>query len=787
MPRLIVLLLLSLATNACGTAIVRDAVLARQLTPIIEAEMAAKGIPGLSIAVLDADGVLFASGFGLADPTAAEPATATTVYRVGSVSKLFTDLAIMQLVEQGRLELDAPVTRYLPDFAPHNPFGGDITLRQLMCHRAGLVREPPIGNYFDAGTPTLAATVDSLSRTTLVHAPGARTKYSNAGIAVLGRVIEVVTETPFPTWLQRAVLAPAGLDDSAFLREPRLADRTARGGMWSHDGRTFAAPTFDLGMAPAGCLYTTVLDLAQFLHVLMGDGEGPRGHLISNASLAVMLTPQGDPARGGSTGGRGGYGLGFHIGELDGQPVAGHGGAIYGFATRLAFQQDAGIGVVVTANLDATNAVVNRIADHALRLARARRDGTPPPAWSATAALAGERIVALAGRYQAADGRTVRLLARDERLLCEIDTRRAEVRDRDGELTLDDRTAFGPVLLPTAAGIVIDGTHCRRVPEPRPAPCPAGWRGLLGEYGPDHNTLFVYERDGALHALVEWIEIDRLRAIDADRFAFPERSMYQGEELVFERGADGRARVAIAGGMRLERRALLGEGKPVFAIEPLRPLDELRASALAASPPQETGPFRTTDLVELIGLDDSLGLDIRYASTQNFLSTPFYSAARAFLQRDAALALVRVQRELAAEGLGLLIHDAYRPWYVTKMFFDATPEHSREFVADPQRGSRHNRGCAVDLTLLDRATGTALDLGGLYDEMTERSYPDYPVATAEQRWLRDRLRRAMADQGFTVYPAEWWHFDYRDWRDYAIGNLRFEDLDLAHPPESDGR
>lgn len=118
---------------------------ARVLEGWVAAEVEAKNLPGLSIALVDDQRVVWARGFGFADPSRRRPATADTVYRVGSVSKLFTDLAAMQLVEQGKLDLDAPLERALPGFAPRNPFGAPVTLRLLMCHRSGLVREPPVG------------------------------------------------------------------------------------------------------------------------------------------------------------------------------------------------------------------------------------------------------------------------------------------------------------------------------------------------------------------------------------------------------------------------------------------------------------------------------------------------------------------------------------------------------------------------------------------------------------------------------------------------------------------
>jgi D-alanyl-D-alanine dipeptidase len=213
-----------------------------------------------------------------------------------------------------------------------------------------------------------------------------------------------------------------------------------------------------------------------------------------------------------------------------------------------------------------------------------------------------------------------------------------------------------------------------------------------------------------------------------------------------------------------------------FHITPVRPVADLLPLALAATPPVEPGEFRPADLVELTSLDPTIRLDIRYATTRNFLGTPLYSQARAFMQRPAAQAVVRVQRALAAEGYGLLVHDAYRPWYVTKVFWDATPADEHEFVADPAVGSRHNRGCAVDLTLYDLKTGRAVEMPSLYDEMSPRAYPAYAGGTAQQRRLRDLLRRYMEAEGFTVYEYEWWHFDYRDWKSYAIQNARFEAL-----------
>jgi D-alanyl-D-alanine dipeptidase len=169
-------------------------------------------------------------------------------------------------------------------------------------------------------------------------------------------------------------------------------------------------------------------------------------------------------------------------------------------------------------------------------------------------------------------------------------------------------------------------------------------------------------------------------------------------------------------------------------------------------------------------------LDIRYATSNNLEGRPVYTEARAFLQRPAAEALVLVNKDLKQLGYGLLIFDGYRPWSVTKLFWDLTPQKDKIFVANPKEGSKHNRGCAADLSLYEIATGKEVQMTGVYDEMSERSYPNYTGGTAEQRKMRDLLRSKMEAHGFSVYEYEWWHFDFSDWKSYRIGNIQFSDI-----------
>ncbi len=267
-----------------------QAAVAAALERLIAHEMSDKHLPALSIALVDDQEVVWARGFGYANESDSTPATAQTVYRVGSVSKLFTDIAVMQLAERGAIDLDAPVTRYIPDFKPRNPFGKAITLRQLMSHRAGLVREPPLGHYFDDTSPSLAATVRSLNSTALVYAPESRSKYSNAGIAAVGYALERTQREPFAQYLTRAVLAPMGMRRSSFEAVSNLSNGLAGAQMLTYQGRTFPAPTFALGMAPAGSMYTTVTDLGRFLSVSGIAGSWRTRHKDRDTTAALPLT-----------------------------------------------------------------------------------------------------------------------------------------------------------------------------------------------------------------------------------------------------------------------------------------------------------------------------------------------------------------------------------------------------------------------------------------------------------------------------------------------------------------
>jgi len=523
---------------------------AEALETFIEHQMKDKQLPSLSIALVDDQQIVWARGFGYADPDKKIPATAATVYRIGSVSKLFTDIGIMQMVEKGKIDLDAPVSTYIPEFKPDNQFGKPITLRQLMSHRSGLLRESPVGHYFDPTEPTLKDTVLSMNGLPLVYPPETRVKYSNVGVATVGYVLERMNGERFPAYLKKTVLGPLAMESSAFEPEPKLMQNLAKAYEWSYDGRVWEAPKFQLGTAPAGNMYSTVTDLSLFISALFAQGRGRNGQVIKPESLKEMLTPQ-FPSAGGPRN----FGLGFVLNQLDGHRLVGHGGAVYGFATEIQILPDDKIGAVAVTTMDSSNAAVSHITNQALRLMLALKAGKDLPPIAETEPIPPEQIGSLAGRYGEGD-KAIDLIARDGNLFAYWVNGGYEMRLRKlgSDLIADGRIAYGLRITPETGGLTINGEHYQRAESTKEPAVPDDWKGLIGEYGWDHDVLYILERNGKLTSLIEWYEYEPLEQISRDMFRYPTRGLYDKEDLIFRRDASGRATEVKVGGVVFRRR-----------------------------------------------------------------------------------------------------------------------------------------------------------------------------------------------------------------------------------------
>ncbi len=180
-------------------------------------------------------------------------------------------------------------------------------------------------------------------------------------------------------------------------------------------------------------------------------------------------------------------------------------------------------------------------------------------------------------------------------------------------------------------------------------------------------------------------------------------------------------------------------------------------------------------LVNLIDFINGLKLDIRYATTNNFTKQQIYTSPEVFLRKPVALALAQVQDSLSKLNLGLIIFDAYRPYSATVKFYEIIKD--TRFVADPKVGSKHNRGCAVDVALYDLKTGEVIPMPTEFDDFSEKAGAFYKKIPKETSfYYRDVLAQLMQTYGFSIYPDEWWHFDYQNWEKFPLMDISFEEL-----------
>lgn len=300
----------------------------------------------VSVAVFSGDEIVWRNGWGWADIENREPATARTIGRTGSISKSFTAVLLMQLVEAGLIDLDDPVADHLPEtegLADRPDGARPVTFRMLASHTAGLAREPELegaasGSIYRWREKVLA----SIPHTAFQTPPGTEYSYSNIGFGMLGLALSRAAGVPFMELVETRIFGPLGLESSTFiLDDPELIGRMSVG--YSRDGDTGELSAeratrehFGRGYkVPNGGIYSTVEDLAAFAAALLGRGPV---QILGPESRRELFTPQA-PADG--------YGLGFSVEEEDGARVVGHGGSVAGYNARLAFELETGLGVAM--------------------------------------------------------------------------------------------------------------------------------------------------------------------------------------------------------------------------------------------------------------------------------------------------------------------------------------------------------------------------------------------------------------------------------------------------------
>ncbi|MES2948128.1 MAG: serine hydrolase domain-containing protein [Pseudomonadota bacterium] len=410
------------------------------ISELIQHEMSKHGVPGLSIALVDDQRIVWAQGFGFADVEKKTPAGADTLYRVGSISKLLTDAAAMQLAEQGRLDIDAPLQTYLPGFAPktHQPPAAAITLRQLMSHHSGLPRDRLKGFQNPEPRP-FAELEQELSDEYMAYPPDQHFSYSNVGISLVGRVMEVQSATPFAQHLRQSLLVPMGMSQSSFDVGPAASAQMSLG-YRKHD----AVPEVALRDVPAGGLNSSVNDLSRFMSMVFAEGSSGGQQILKPATVAEMLRPQNTAVPLDSNFH---VGLGWMLSTLgkstiqNAGPVAHHGGSIGMFRSALYVLPQHKLGVVVLGNSNTSGGVVDRVATETLKLALQAKAGIQQPEYKpavwADGAVPASALRDYAGDYTTTMG-LVRIQADGRRLKLEALDRKFDLRMRtDGLLGLD--------------------------------------------------------------------------------------------------------------------------------------------------------------------------------------------------------------------------------------------------------------------------------------------------------------------------------------------------------------
>ena len=239
-----------------------------------------------------------------------------------------------------------------------------------------------------------------------------------------------------------------------------------------------------------------------------------------------------------------------------------------------------------------------------------------------------------------------------------------------------------------------------------------------------------------------------------------------------ERSREGYGVSCSVGGNRYSRRFFAGENGKPFRFAVSGDWQELKNAASAAVMPANLGAGQQAQLVNLAQAVPGIKLDLRYAGTDNCFGNVLNDDARAFLDVEAAAALNTVQLNLAQYGYGLLVWEAYRPWSVSKLAYDALPLENKSMLPAPEVGFSHNTGRSVDVSLYSLATGEPVDMISDFDEPSIRQYANFAGGTELERYCRDLLRTQMQLAGFTASDMEWWHFDYGNIKAFAHLNVK---------------
>jgi len=908
----------------------RDTAVCKLIDEFVNHQINDKSIPAIAVCVVghhDHDGegirVLHERIYHHKDIKTPVPSLDKTLFRVASVSKLFTYVGLLQLVDRGLISLMDPITKYVLDFCPTNPFVDidapdydygtidspdreyfkEINVFNLLRHTSGLIREPLDGNYFNFEQCDLIELVKSLNHSRLVIPPNKIAKYSNAAVALIGYIIEVVSGIVFEDFIEQNVLLPLGMKDSSFKNIHSNTDvkneselRTAVGHMWRYWDETDTdlsvfteAPHTHFGMNPAAGLRTTVNDISKFMQFLLNDGEP----LLKKETFYQFITPQ--PLdhvvppqmnhvydKGAEHPGSVTRGLGIDISQFLGYKVIRHGGAINGFATDLRALPELNLSVFTCTTLDANNGISIMISEyitllfmpslvkeiHSPLLEKGRvkyletvKEKVDFVQLTMKATELDDKMYdivkglykkgkhleryypdsSLQKIYKEYNGhiylrqnpfiskikmvrsRDITYIITSDRLSCnqvlfifynedldspDIFFDYLDLQGKDKDFSESDGSLFykpfifnsnnenvPPSNVNCNTNLVEDGGDqiSNILPpmdytclEPQIAPY---IKHILGVYEAKDQIALIFEENGLLHVCIEWLFIYKLDFynITTDNnaketiisFKFTPEAMYNYEilDFVVDSTNFSAKRIELSGIPFVYK--YVGTSTKQVGVYDDQTCQKALATSLSIPVPFEQPVDH--GLVDVGAMCDTIKVDLKYATSDNFTGITLYSGSatgRAYLHHEAATHLIKAHLWLVEHwGLGLVIFDSYRPWHVTWAMNECVePQYRGKYVANPTRGSVHNRGGAVDISLYSISTGEVILMPGDYDEFSFRSHRSYFGGTTTQRYYRKLLTTALMSHQFSAYPQEWWHFDFISEKPLPVLNIPFDKL-----------
>ena len=741
-------------------------VLEESLSVFINHQLADKNIPGLSISVVRAQETVFESGFGYSDIKQQVPASPYTVYHGGTLAQLFTTIAVLQRVELGYLNLDEPIATYLPEFAPQNPYGLPLTLRQILSHQSGLPTEPPVGHSFDPSPRTLQETIYSLNNTSVVYPPETFTKVSNAGFGVAGLIIEQSLDRPFTQYM-RAILDRMDLMRTSYSPRLDLKSKLARGYSRGFEHLLIPTTDFEAGNIPALNLYTTVNDLGTFLKVIFADGQSPNGAIVSPRSLEEMWTIQLSTVRKLIP-----YGLGLAVSELNGRTRASLASSHNGYSAFIDFIPEYKIGVVIQANVEKSESTLKQISTYALQLLMNEQDGFMPPPIPRTYSVEASTFAQALGYYESPD--PIHISALNNDLYLYRSGNRYRLKQLGDSLIVDDQHAYGTILLSDGLSIQLDNTlYVKKTAPPSDIESGEQYDALVGAYGFKERPINLVHQQGQLYAIKDWVTAYKLDPVQTDTFALPADGLYGGENVSVLRDEVGAILGIQFANMTLDKIPVTDVQYRVTELPLNQPFSPFTKTN---SPPPQDTTLLDSQLVDLTMIDPLLNMEVNLASTDNIFGTKLYNDARILLQLPIANALFNIKRKIRSDNLGLIIYDAYRPWRTSQAIWNSVPDSLKLYFTSPEQGSCQNRGAGVSVSLFLLNTGQPITMPTPYGVLSSEAYADYPLLPTEEQNNKELLRQLMESEGFKASKYKWWHFDHITCEDYPVIDILHENV-----------